>query len=600
MRSADISGRPEYCGPSWPLAVPLLLAGMIVAHVALILGNIRWNSPTYDEVGHIQAGVSYWKTWDFSDYRANPPLAKLLQALPVLLIHPDRDVLDIRADEVTTLVRVVNTARLAGIAWSLLGAWAIFRWANDLYGSAAGCLGLALWCFEPNVLAHASLATADIAATASAVAATYLFVRHLRSPGWDTALLAGVALGIAQATKFTMISLYGIWPTLYLIRRIGHPDGHSPILGLTSRPRWCTIFVTSIFTINYFYFFDKTIFPLSGIGLHDIRFAAFRRFICQWIGDLPIPLPLDYVAGFDGIGEGLARGQPSYLAGRWKEAGGWWYYYLYALAVKVPAGLLILVTWNLALSLLGRRFREKWREEAMLWIPTLGLLALVSSQTGLCKHMRYAFPALPFVMISTSKMAVCFRRSSRVRGGILATLLLSAIGSGLSAYPHGLSYFNEIAGGPLNGHAHLVDSNIDWGQDVLALKRWVDDHPEAGSPGMAIFQSIHLRRFGIDFTDIPPGPDALPTEDHVDPTGIGPQPGYFAISVNFLRGMIFEVPNSDGTWSMIDRHDYYDYFKYFEPIDRVGYSIYIYKITPAEANSVRARMGLPPVQGSRD
>ena len=153
MPPSDIFRRSEGRSLSWPTAVPLLIACIIVAHLAMVLGNIRWNSPTYDEVAHVQAGVSYWKTGHFSKYRVNPPLAKLLQALPVILIHPDRDISNIQEDVGMTLVRVVQTARLAGIFWSLLGAWAIFRWANDLYGSAAGCLGIAFWFFDPNISA---------------------------------------------------------------------------------------------------------------------------------------------------------------------------------------------------------------------------------------------------------------------------------------------------------------------------------------------------------------------------------------------------------------------------------------------------------------
>ena len=592
MPRYDISQRLATRNLSRSMAVPLLVAGMTVAHLALILGNIGWNAPTFDEVAHIQAGVSYWKTGKFDEYRVNPPLAKLLQALPVILIYADRDILNIEDDSGTTLIRVVQTARLAGIAWSLLGAWAIFRWAKDLYGTAAGCLGLAFWYFEPNVLAHAALATADIAATSASVAATYLFVRHLRSPSWDTALLAGLALGVAQATKFTLISLYGIWPMLYLIGRFGQLNGD---LKFKSIKNSFLVFVVSIIFINYSYFLNNSLFPLSSVAFHSYRLAALQRFVCQWIGDLPVPLPLDYVVGLDGIGDGLERGQPSYMSGHWKEAGGWWYYYLYALAVKLPTAFLILPTWSLSLSFLDGRFRNRWREESMLWIPALALLALVSSQTGMCKHMRYVFPALPFVMISTTKLAVYFRRSSRVRGSILAALLFWGIVSGLSVYPHGLSFFNEIAGGPISGHAHLVDSNIDWGQDVIALKQWTEDHPQVRPLGMAIFQSIHLKQFGIEFNDVPRGPYALSSEEHVDSARLGPQPGYFAISVNFLRGMIFEVSTSDGNWLKIDSHDYYDYFKYFEPIDRIGYSIYIYKITPSEANAVRARMGLPPL-----
>jgi hypothetical protein len=63
--------------------------------------------------------------------------------------------------------------------------------------------------------------------------------------------------------------------------------------------------------------------------------------------------------------------------------------------------------------------------------------------------------------------------------------LLWSIASSLGVYPHSLSYFNELVGGPANGHAHLLDSNIDWGQDLLLLKEWLDAHPEASPLGLA-------------------------------------------------------------------------------------------------------------------
>jgi hypothetical protein len=53
-------------------------------------------------------------------------------------------------------------------------------------------------------------------------------------------------------------------------------------------------------------------------------------------------------------------------------------------------------------------------------------------------------------------------------------MLAWSVGSSLWYYPHSLSYFNELVGGPMGGPKHLLDSNIDWGQDLFYLKDWLD------------------------------------------------------------------------------------------------------------------------------
>lgn len=93
-----------------------------------------------------------------------------------------------------TLIRL---ARLPGILWSLLGVWVIYRWGDELFGKPAGCFGVALWCFEPTVLAHAQLVTIDIPCTTVGAAATFGFWRYLRRPSSGRALFVGALLGIA-------------------------------------------------------------------------------------------------------------------------------------------------------------------------------------------------------------------------------------------------------------------------------------------------------------------------------------------------------------------------------------------------------------------
>src|SRR5258708_33014813 len=116
----------------------------------------------------------------------------------------------------------------------------------------------------------------------------------------------------------------------------------------------------------------------------------------------------------------------------------------------------------------------------------------------------------------------------------------------VAIHPHSLSYFNEAAGGPKNGHFPLIDRNIDWGQDLTYLKQWIQDHPEAGPIQLAYFNNVDARVLGIEYTLPPTGPDGLFPDDESYTTGIGPHPGYFAVSVNFLRGIPFTIGDGKG------------------------------------------------------
>jgi hypothetical protein len=205
----------------------------------------------------------------------------------------------------------------------------------------------------------------------------------------------------------------------------------------------------------------------------------------------------------------------------------------------------------------------------------VAIITLVSSQTGFNHHMRYVLPALPFLLIGAGKLGQLLQREYWLAGAVVLLLAGWAVVSSLCVYPHSLSYFNEAAGGPENGHAHLLDSNIDWGQDVLFLKCWVDEHPEARPMRMAIFSFVHW-----DITGQQP---LYPPSDSCSGTDAecGPQPGWYAISVNALRGK-----NVGGSPSC-------RYFLHFQPVARIGYSIYIYHLERDECNRVREACGWP-------
>jgi hypothetical protein len=312
-----------------------------------------------------------------------------------------------------------------------------------------------------------------------------------------------------------------------------------------------------VVVINLGYEFQGTGRPLkdfhfvsrlfTGNATDDPMRQTDSRFRDSWLGQLPVPLPAHYVLGIDQQRQHCEGGVfHSYLAGQWREHG-WWYYYLHALAVKVPLGVWGLVLWGLILTLTGHPSSARWVDELTRWLPAGIIFAFVSSQTGFSHHMRYVLPFCPFVLIATSKLAY-FLHPARWKAGLLvAVLFLWALASSLAIHPHYLSYFNELAGGPDNGHEHLLDSNIDWGQDLLYLKDWLDQHPDVRPLGLAYYNMIDPRIVGIDYHLPPFGPSRHSPVDAAEAERLGPQPGYHAVSVNYVRGStLVAAPNGKG------------------------------------------------------
>jgi len=227
-------------------------------------------------------------------------------------------------------------------------------------------------------------------------------------------------------------------------------------------------------------------------------------------------------------------------------------------------------------------------------LPSLAILLLVSSQTGINVHSRYVLPLLPFAFVWISKIARSFALRHRALASAVTLSLAWSVTSSLWVYPHSLSHFNELVGGPKCGHYCLLDSNIGWGQDLLYLKRWLDEHPEVYPLRFASFGYVDPRLVGIEFTLPPVGPRSLGSETAVSAKHLGPHPGYYAVDVNHLRRSHSGIADGNGNWRYVTSDDFnYCYFLRYEPVAMAGYSIYIYHITLDEANRVRRELGLP-------
>ncbi len=504
--------------PGWHRFV---VAGLLACQALLLLVSLRRNFVTLDEAGHVPSGLVHWQTGTFSAYCVNPPLPRMLATLPLLVVRPTvplprsgppgyRPEWDLGPEFASANAEryfdLVCLARLAGVGWALLGGWLVYRWSSELFGGRAGLLSLALWCFEPNILAHAQLVTADVPAAVAGLAAGYLFWRYLRHPGWAGAWFAGLALGLAELTKATWLILYGLWPLLTLLwRRWG--ERTTLVRPVVQAGQVGLILVVSWLALNTVYGWQGTGRPLGEFRFVSRLLAGAdrdepegNRFHGAWLAHLPVPAPADYLLGLDVQRRDFEAGWPFYFRGEWRQ-GGRWDFYLHALTLKVPLGVLVLVLAALLLFLLGKTGRHPRAAEALLWLPAMALLLLISSQTGL-NYLRYALPFFPLVLVAAGKLAVWRPESKVVQATVLSLACWAAVSS-LAVFPHHLAYFNETAGGPDHAHEHLVDSNLDWGQDLLALKVWLDQHPDSGPLRLAYFNHVDPRLVGLKF-GLPP------------------------------------------------------------------------------------------------
>jgi 4-amino-4-deoxy-L-arabinose transferase-like glycosyltransferase len=600
------------------LSIVIIFVG---AHVALVVDGSQRNSPVVDEIGHIPAGLSHWELGTYTAYSVNPPLARMVAALPLLFSQHHSDYrylteehlerpefyvgMDFANSNRERFLALVRLARLPGIVWSLLTAWIVFRWSRELYGECSGCLAVALWCLEPFVIAFTQVVTPDICSACTCVLATYLFWHYLTGPSQKQAWACGAALGIAQLSKFSLLVMYAVWPLMWII---AVRSGQRQRVADELRASWVRdsliIITTSLFIINMGYRFQGAGLLIKNYdfrsdllkgeppaGVEPEQHSVGNRFRGTWLEWLPIPVPFDYVSGMDLQLSYYDGGFSSYLGGEIRHHG-WWYYYVWALGVKLPIGFLCLAAWGIVLPWISGWNRWNWTDEALLILPALMVLMFVSSQTGYSNHLRYVLPMVPFAVISASKLARYWRRNTSKTGMVVAVLLIWMISVSIAIHPHQMSYFNEAAGGPENGGAHLLVSNIDWGQDLLFLKEWLNRHSEAKPLGLAYYTCrFDPRIIGIEFHLPPPCYNGLFSDDMAYTKQFGPHPGWYAISVNYLRGLGFEAPDGHGGWRRIPLRSY-EYFRHFRPVAQAGYSIYIYQISMEQANEVRKQLGI--------
>lgn len=505
-------------------------------------------------------------------------------------------------------------ARLFCIPFSILGAVICYRWANDLYGPPSGLLAISMWCFSPNIIAHGQCITPDCGATALGLTASYLFWKWLKTPSICLTVYTGIGMGLALLAKSTWITLFILWPVSVILWQFG--DGSSSRLNACKRVgSLFFIFSVGLYVLNLGYGFEQSFYPLNSYRFVSKCFTDFSNNLSitenpnSYLGRVPIPLPKNFVLGLDLQKKDFEDfGRDSYLRGEFRN-NGWVYYYMYAILVKVPLGSIALVFMAVWYRLKFKKHPEirlskeekeylliraqnpslqpilkprkslgwsnhsqsslyQWitkkiflvieRDDIVLLLTPLAIFFLASIQTGINHHLRYVLPCFPFCFVFAGQSAQWMVKRGNLQALMTLTSFLGMIASSMSVYPHCLSYFNELAGGATKGHYHLLNSNIDWGQDLLYLKDWIEQHPEARPMNVCYYGIYGPECLGVDFPR-PPVSNRVPN--------YRPPPGWYAVSVNYLKGYEWRAPKYA-----------YSYFEKYPPVSRAGYSIYIYHI----------------------
>ncbi len=342
---------------------------VLIIHAVLLGTSALVHSPAFHQVNQLPAGLSHWELGKFDLCQVNPPLARLVAAIPLQGFVVETDWSHYSDDPTKRAERAVGRdfvkanartflwlffwARIACIPFSLIGGYVCGRWANDLYGPHSALAATVLWCSSPEILAHGSLIGTDVPAAALGVAAVMYYWRWRQKLTWKSSVFAGTILGAAELTKFTLLALYPAIIIAFLAERVHRacrPSVAKCVRATTDVYQFAILLVTSVVVINFGYAFDGSMRSLKDYRFHSQLFVATfsdhskaseteNRAAATMLELFPVPLPRCYVQGLDTHQLDFENGLMSYLRGEWKEHG-WWYYYLVALCVKQPLGIL--------------------------------------------------------------------------------------------------------------------------------------------------------------------------------------------------------------------------------------------------------------------
>ncbi len=542
---------------SFPPAA-LILAAFAVLFSVLTVSSYTMMSATWDEPGHLTSGYMALRCGDYRfGLSGHPALLRMWAALPLLAMP------DVRLDAASPSYRqgdTINTttqflyldndadrllyrARFMTVILGIILGMMLFTWARELYGLGTAAAVLALYTFEPNILAHAGLVTTDVGTTLFFFGTVYFLWRSAGrlTPGNALGLCAFFALAmVSKVSSLILAPMMGLFLVLRAMSPRAWPVGGSrpPIASRSRRlllgaglllaaalAAWVVIWGV------YRFRWDLAADP----GLHNefedhanmakANVDPGLRRVIEGFDRLRL-LPRAYTRGFIlQLGE---RQEIRLFGGVFQESN-LWYFYPAALLLKTPISVILLVLVGVAAACLNRWM--DWKDRAFLLAPP-GAYLLVAMVYPLNTGVRHLLPMYPFLLLAAGGAVRYLLQGRRRWVLVLLGLLLAA--EFYLIYPDYLASFNLAAGGPGKGEKWMVGSNLDWGQGLKGLGRWMEER-KVPWINLCYFGTAYPGEYGIEANFLPGSQFYGRDEPRL--------PGYFAVSLTCLYGqyMVGEI-----------------------------------------------------------
>jgi hypothetical protein len=561
----------------------MMVVFLLILFVVQAFASALQKSNTWDESGHLLCGYAYLKRGIDWLEPSHPPFGRMLAAAPLLCFPLEDQLTEVRSQEApdsnfyrSSLIflfenrvsgeKLLAVSRLAVILMGVILGLYVYRWAMLLYGPKAGLLALFLYSFSPNILAHCRLVTTDFPATALTFITMYHFWSYTRQPGLMKGVAAGLCLGLALSTKYnTLLVLlpmftWTLWALLAKQKRdlVGH-----------SRRR----LVVEVLTIGFVAYL--TIWGIHSIDLVNPSFTQHAPSASTYFWEQNQPsspyfaavldtcrrlglLPESYVYGLYRLLARGSEGHHAYFLGKISNTG-WWYYFLLAFLFKTPVSTLLLLCATL---LFFTKIREAaWESLNFLLLPAVAFFFFTSRQ-HIHIGLRHVLPAYPFLFVLISRVAHYRSQHLKLAHLVLGLLCIWTLWEAAFIYPHYLAYFNGLVGGPGGGRHVLVDSNLDWGQDLKGLEAYMERHG-IREVKLGYFGWSDPGYYGINYELLP----SYAVKDRpmcdVENREVLHLKGTVAVSATLLQGLYCQG-------------DIYRMLRKLEPADNIGYSIYIF------------------------
>lgn len=548
---------------------------LLLIFFALALSASHGDSPTMDEQNHIARGLSFLRTGDPRLCVEHPPLVNSISALPLLFSDIQLPLDDWSWNESEwyrfagqllwqvnqDAERIVFMARIPIIGLGLLLGAVLYRAVKLVFKSSdlSPLLTLALVVFDPNILAHAHYATNDLGFTFFIfLAAFVLWWAAKKAYSSGSVLIAGAALGLALGSKFSALvfcPVFGLLITIDLIVRYKREF----FACLKNLLRIAVLYGGSALVIVW--------------ALYGFQMGSLSD------GGLVLPMPL-FWKGIGTIFGFSSGGRPAFLLGKFSTHG-FLEYFPIAFGVKTPLPVILLFLWSVVIYI--KSFKsEKSRNavsSSVILLPPL-FYFVTSCFSALNLGYRHLLPVLPFLYLFIAgnipteqysgshrlKLLWQTRKKELVQLVAVIGCLAWLVAGDVNIYPSFISYFNEIVG-PENGYNVLVDSNIDWGQDLKRLDNWIQAN-KVGTIKLAWFGSAPPSYYGIDYEPLPGLPHHFDLWDNLPFDPKDPEPGTYVISVSILEEFFRTVKDKTA----------FAWFRERDPDDRIGYSLLVYHV----------------------